>query len=128
MDASLTDAADLSLVAVQANSVLRQMFSAKNKTNIFILDACRNNPFEDILGLNDNGLAEMKAPVGTFLSYATGPGAVALDGLDGNSPFTKALAKQIPMAGVPIEKVFKNVRIEVIEKRVVSKRLGIRLR
>lgn len=92
------------------------MFSAKNKTNIFILDACRNNPFEDILGLNDNGLAEMKAPVGTFLSYATGPGAVALDGLDGNSPFTKALAKQIPMAGVPIEKVFKNVRIEVIEK------------
>ncbi len=116
VDATLTDAADLSLVAVQANSVLRQMYSAKNKTNIFILDACRNNPFEDILDLNDNGLAEMKAPVGTFLSYATGPGAVALDGLDGNSPFTKALAKQIPMAGVPIEKVFKNVRVEVIEK------------
>jgi uncharacterized caspase-like protein len=116
VDASLTDAADLGLVAVQANTVLRQMFSAKNKTNIFILDACRNNPFEDIRDLNDNGLAEMKAPVGTFLSYATAPGAVALDGLDGNSPFTKALAKQIPMAGVPIEKIFKNVRVEVIEK------------
>lgn len=116
VDATLSDAADLSLVAVQINSVLRQMFSAKNKTNFFILDACRNNPFEDILDLNDNGLAEMKAPVGTFLSYATGPGAVALDGLDGSSLFTKALAKQILLAGLPIEKVFKNVRIEVIEK------------
>ncbi len=116
VDATLTDAADLGLVAVQANTVLRQMFSAKNKTNIFILDACRNNPFQDIPDLNDNGLAEMKAPVGTFLSYATAPGAVALDGLDGNSPFTKALAKQIPNAGMPIEQVFKNVRIEVIEK------------
>lgn len=116
VDATLTDAADLGLVAVQANTVLRQMFSAKNKTNIFILDACRNNPFQDIPDLNDNGLAEMKAPVGTFLSYATAPGAVALDGLDGNSPFTKALAKQIPNAGMPIEQVFKNVRVEVIEK------------
>lgn len=115
-DASLTNAADLSLVAVPAQAVLRQMFSAKNKTNIVILDACRNNPFDAIPDLNDNGLAEMKSPTGTFLSYSTAPGAVALDGLEGNSPFTKALANQIPKAGLPIEQVFKNVRVEVIEK------------
>jgi len=115
-DASLTDAADLSLVAVPAQAVLRQMFSAKNKTNIVILDACRNNPFEAIPDLNDNGLAEMKSPTGTFLSYSTAPGAVALDGLEGNSPFTKALAREIPKAGVPIEQVFKNVRVAVIEQ------------
>ncbi|MEW9921332.1 caspase domain-containing protein [Marimonas sp. MJW-29] len=115
-DASLTDAADLSLVAVPAQAVLRQMFSAKNKTNIVILDACRNNPFVSIPDLNDNGLAEMNAPTGTFLSYATAPGAVALDGLDGNSPFTKALAREIPKAGVPIEQLFKNVRVDVIEQ------------
>ncbi|KIN63867.1 Peptidase C14, caspase catalytic subunit p20 [Sulfitobacter noctilucicola] len=115
-DASLTNAADLSLVAVPAQAVLRQMFSAKNKTNIVILDACRNNPFEAIPDLNDNGLAEMKSPTGTFLSYSTAPGAVALDGLEGNSPFTKALAREIPTPGLPIEQVFKNVRVEVIEK------------
>jgi uncharacterized caspase-like protein len=113
-DASLGNAADLSLVAVPAQAVLRQMFSAKNKTNIVILDACRNNPFETIPELNDNGLAEMKSPTGTFLSYSTSPGAVALDGTGGNSPFTKALADQIPTAGVPIEQLFKNVRVEVI--------------
>lgn len=115
-DASLTNAADLSLVGVPAQAVLRQMFSAKNKTNIVILDACRNNPFEAIPDLNDNGLAEMKSPTGTFLSYSTAPGSVALDGLEGNSPFTKALARQIPTPGMPIEQVFKNVRVEVIEK------------
>lgn len=116
VDASLTDAADLSLVAVQADAVLRQMFSAKNKTNIVILDACRNNPFEAIPDLNDNGLAEMKAPTGTFLSYSTAPGAVALDGLDGNSPFTKSLAREVKVPGVQIENVFKNVRVDVIKQ------------
>ncbi|WP_120502735.1 caspase family protein [Sulfitobacter mediterraneus] len=116
VDASLTDAADLSLVAVQAEAVLRQMRSAQNKTNIVILDACRNNPFEAIRDLNDNGLAEMKAPTGTFLSYSTAPGAVALDGLDGNSPFTKALAVQINTAGLPIEQTFKRTRVQVIQE------------
>ncbi|KIN60128.1 Peptidase C14, caspase catalytic subunit p20 [Sulfitobacter noctilucae] len=115
-DASLTNAADLSLVAVPAQAVLRQMFSARNRTNIVILDACRNNPFQAIPELNDNGLAEMKSPTGTFLSYSTAPGAVALDGLDGNSPFTQALARELPTPGLPIEQVFKNVRVAVIEK------------
>lgn len=115
VDAQLTDAADLGLVAVQAESVLRQMFSARNKTNIVILDACRNNPFEHIPDLNDNGLAEMKAPTGTYLAYSTAPGAVALDGVDGNSPFTRALARQIVMPGQPIEQVFKATRVAVLE-------------
>ena len=116
VDASLTDAADLDLVAVEASSVLRQMASARNKANIFILDACRNNPFIEIVGLNDNGLAEMKAPTGSYLAYATAPGEVALDGLDGNSPFTKALASEIQTAGLPIEQVFKRVRVRVIDE------------
>lgn len=114
VDTELTDAADLSLVGVPADAVLRQMFSAKNRTNIVILDACRNNPFETIPALNDNGLAEMNAPRGTFLAYSTAPGAVALDGLDGNSPFTKTLAAEIKREGVSIEKTFKSVRVEVL--------------
>ena len=116
VDLSVNDAADLDLVAIEAQSVLRQMFSANNKTNIVILDACRNNPFTDIPAFNDNGLAEMQAPTGTFLSYATAPGGVALDGLDGNSPFTKALAQRMQEPGQPIEQMFKQVRVDVLEK------------
>lgn len=116
VDVALSNAADLDLVAVEAQSVLRQMFSARNKTNIVILDACRNNPFSDILEFNDNGLAEMQAPTGTFLAYATAPGGVALDGTEGNSPFTRSMATQMSTPGLRIEQMFKNVRVEVIEK------------
>ena len=116
VDVSLSDAADLDLVAVEAQSVLRQMYSARNKTNIVILDACRNNPFTDIPEFNNNGLAEMQAPTGTFLAYATAPGGVALDGLENNSPFTKSLSVQMSKPGMRVEQVFKNVRVEVIEK------------
>lgn len=115
VDAELTDAADLGLVAIEAESILKQMFSARNRTNIVILDACRNNPFENLPDLGDNGLAEMKAPTGTFLSYATAPGSVALDGAEGNSPFTAALAAEIRVPGAQIEQVFKQVRVRVIE-------------
>ncbi len=114
VDVSLSNAADLSLVSIEADSVLRQMFSAKNRTNIVILDACRNNPFVQVLDLTDNGLAEMNAPTGTFLALSTAPGAVAMDGLGDNSPFTTALVEQLLIPGQPIEQAFKNVRVAVL--------------
>lgn len=115
VDAALTDPADLDLAAIEAQSLLRQMASARNRTNIVILDACRNNPFETLPGFADNGLAEMKAPPGTFLAYATEPGSVALDGNTGNSPFTAALAREMGRPGMPLEQMFKQVRVAVRE-------------
>lgn len=114
VDIDLQDAADLSLVGVPAQAVLRQMFSARNRTNIVILDACRNNPFSAIPDLDDNGLAEMKAPRGTFLAYSTAPGEIAVDGAGANSPFTEALASRLTMPGVAIEALFKDVRVDVV--------------
>jgi hypothetical protein len=116
VDSVIRDEADLDLVGVEASWVLRQLFSARNRTSIVILDACRNNPFEAQAGMTAQGLAEMKAPTGSFLAYATSPGNVALDGTGANSPFTEALAAGIQEAGVPIEQVFKGVRVEVLEK------------
>ncbi|WP_417701396.1 caspase family protein [Pseudophaeobacter sp.] len=114
VDVALADAADLDLMAVEAQSVLRQMGSARNRTNLVILDACRNNPFENVADLDESGLAEMKAPTGTFLAYATAPGSVALDGQRGNSPFTQALAHEIVVPGQPVEQAFKAVRRTVL--------------
>lgn len=116
VDISLSDPADLDLMAVEARSVLHQMASARNRTNIVILDACRNNPFEDLADMDDSGLAEMKAPTGTFLAYATDPGGVALDGEAGNSPFTLSLAKHIETPGMAIEQLFKKVRVDVLSE------------
>ncbi|MEL6206719.1 MAG: caspase family protein, partial [Pseudomonadota bacterium] len=114
VDAELGNAADLDFVAVEAQSVLRQMFSARNRTNIVILDACRNNPFEAMPEFGETGLAEMKAPTGTFLAYATAPGEVAYDGEGENSPFTAALARQMQVPGRTIEDVFREVRVDVL--------------
>ena len=116
IDTELSDPADLDFVAVEAQSVLQQMFSARNRTNIVILDACRNNPFDDIPEFGESGLAEMKAPTGTFLAYATAPNDVALDGSGDNSPFSAALAREIAIPGRTIEDVFREVRIDVIDQ------------
>lgn len=115
VDISVQDEADFDIMGVEANWVLRQMHSARNKTNIVILDACRNNPFESLADVLDDGLAEMNAPTGTFLSYATAPGGVAADGLGANSPFTETVARVIREPGIPIEQAFKQVRVAVLE-------------
>ncbi len=110
-DAVIEDEADLDLVGVESDWVLRQMESARNRTNIVILDACRNNPFD---ASAKAGLAEMNAPTGSFLSFATAPGNVALDGTGSNSPFTEALSRNMQIAGQPIEQMFKQVRVDVL--------------
>ena len=90
--------------------VLRQMEGAGTKLNIVILDACRNNPFGGRgLRASDGGLAQMRAPEGTLISYATQPGSVARDGSDGNSPYTKALVEAIRKPGQDIFQTFNTV-------------------
>lgn len=115
IDAVPTDKADLDLMGVEANWILRQMESAGNRTNIVVLDACRNNPFVTASRSLSRGLAQIDAPTGSFISYATAPGKVALDGDSVNSPFTTALANALPIPGIPIEQIFKRVRIDVIK-------------
>ena len=94
--ANPTREADVDFQMVDVNLVLRQMQGSGTRLNMVILDACRNNPF-GARGLrsSDGGLAQMRAPEGTLISYATQPGNVAQDGSDGHSPYTKALATTV---------------------------------
>jgi hypothetical protein len=77
-----------------------------------LLDACRNNPFPDV---NDagRGLAIVDAPNGSIVGYSTAPGTEALDGTGGHSPYTSAFLKLAREPNVPIEQLFKRVRLEV---------------
>ena len=94
---------DIDFQMVDVALVLRQMEGSGTKLNLVILDACRNNPFGGHgLRATSRGLAQMQAPEGTMISYATQPGNVALDGANGNSPFTKALATTMRKAGLDI--------------------------
>ena len=114
VDAQIEDEGDVDIYAINANAILRTLEDARNGLNIVILDACRNNPFTRSFRAATRGLATMSAPTGTLIAYSTSPGSVALDGNGVNSPYTAALATAIGDPGVPIEKVFKNVRDVVL--------------
>ena len=99
--------------AVDAQAVLDKMEAAGNVANIMILDACRNNPFTRSMRSGQAGLAQMDAPVGTLLAYATSPGAVASDGVGANGLYTQHLLNAIGQPGNKVEDVFKQVRANV---------------
>ncbi len=102
---------DIKYEAVDGGRILDEMANAANGMNIVILDACRDNPFARRFRSASRGLAIMgSAPVGTYISYSTGPGQVALDGDGRNSPFASALMQYMKEPGLTIEQVFKNVR------------------
>lgn len=107
---------DLSLEGLDLNSVLKQMGSAHNRLNIVILDACRNNPFISSSRGGPQGLAQVNAPAGTFIAYATAPGQTASDGKGQNGLYTQELMANMRTPGLPIEEVFKRVRGQVRQK------------
>jgi formylglycine-generating enzyme required for sulfatase activity len=102
---------DIKYEAIDAGRILDEMAEANNGLNIVILDACRDNPFSRKFRSAARGLAILgSAPTGTYISYSTGPGQVALDGDGRNSPFAAALLEYMKEPGLSIEQVFKNVR------------------
>jgi hypothetical protein len=102
--------------AVDVNRVLAEMDAAQARVNIVILDACRDNPYARSFRSGSRGLAQIDAPRGTLIAYATAPGKVAEDGPGQNSPYTAALAKHIAAQGLSIESVLKRVRVEVLDQ------------
>ncbi len=98
--------------------ILEKMNTAGKGVNILIVDACRDDPFGRSFRSSSRGLAQMDAPRGTIIAYATSPGKVASDGdpRERNSPYTKNLIKAMQQPNKPIEQVFKEVRRAVQEE------------
>lgn len=129
--------------SIDAQLLINVMNDSGAKLNIVMLDACRNNPFDQIgsdqteriasralsigasrdavmQGLEalkdtgDGGLAEMSAgQTETLISFATAPGSVALDGDGRHSPYTQAIADNIDEPGLEIGQLFRRVRGDV---------------
>jgi formylglycine-generating enzyme required for sulfatase activity/uncharacterized caspase-like protein len=95
--------------ALDVIRVLNAMSEARSRVSIVILDACRDNPFTRRFRSAMRGLAVMPAPAGTFVVYATSPGAVARDGTGRNGVFTGELLQALRIPGLPIEQTFKRV-------------------
>ncbi|MFZ0396769.1 MAG: caspase family protein [Methyloceanibacter sp.] len=95
---------DVKRRSVTALAVVEAMASAHSDLNIFILDACRNNPIDPN---GAKGLSRIDSNARLFISYATSPGLTALDGEGNNSPYAKYLYQSIDAPNLDIEDTFK---------------------
>ena len=116
VDAKLTKASEVAGQTIDINTVIDAFKGAGNRMNILVLDACRDNPFSGTT--SGKGLAQLDAPSGTFLAFATAPGNVADDGdaQSGNGLYTRYLLDELKKPVSKIEDVFKRVRLQVRQK------------
>jgi uncharacterized caspase-like protein len=122
INAALKRELDLEFEAVPLDLVLTQM-ERRERVNIVLLDACRNNPLADNLARSmgtrsaslGRGLARVETGVGTYVGFSTQPGNVALDGEGRHSPFAAALLGNIAKPDLDIETLMRQVREEVIK-------------
>jgi carboxyl-terminal processing protease len=114
--------------AADIGELIERLGGIRQGVNIVILDACRANPFAGgvfvdqdgrrirFRGNTPTGLARLNAPTGTLIAYSTAPGGIAYDGKDSkHSLYTKHLLAQLATPGMPIELLFKRVRIGVTQ-------------
>jgi Caspase domain/Sel1 repeat len=114
VDAHPQDEADVFTQMVSTSDILDQLEKSGARINLVLLDACRDNPFGGHgVRSKTGGLAQMPAPVGTLISFATQPRSVSLDGIDGHSPYTRALAEAMQKPGYGLFKTFNEVGLAV---------------
>lgn len=112
VDAKISSPSDLDGNSLRLVDVMGTLESIPSRMRIVVLDACRNNPFPEI---NDagRGLAIVDAPRGSIVGYSTAPGMEAQDGDGRHSPYTSAFLNSARTPNLPIEQLFKRIRLEV---------------
>lgn len=116
VDARMESRADVYSEAPRLGDVFRHLERAGNGINFVVLDACRNSNLQATVRSPAGGLAKEARTRGIFISYATEPGQVAIDGVGHNSPYSRALADLITLPGVSAEKMFKLVATRVSQE------------
>ena len=116
IDADIQSEDDIEFRGIDANLVVSRMDAVHNRVNLLVLDACRNNPFARNSRSGNLGLAQMDAPKGTLIAFSTAPGSLAKDGSGHNSVYTKYLVEKLSIPSLPVEQVFKEVRVAVAKE------------
>ncbi|MEQ1635415.1 MAG: caspase family protein [Methylococcales bacterium] len=121
VDLELKTLKQLKYDAVIAQKVLDMMSDSPNKTNLFILDTCRDKPLS-LRGLGrglTRGLAAMDShasAASTLIVFSTSPGSQAYDSVENNpnSPFTGSLLKYLDKPGLKVMDMLMEVRKDVL--------------
>ena len=109
---ALTKIEDESKVRFRCIELDEIMDSMGGKSNVVILDSCRNNPFGNSRGAENRGLAAVnKKPANSIIIYSADSGQTAQDGV-----FTPILTKKIIEKDKSIYDVYKEVAKEVTKE------------
>jgi len=114
--ASISNEDEVQWEAVDTSLVLSSLEKYNTGANVMILDACRDNPLPRSTRSGSRGLAELDAPIGSLILYATAPGEVALDGLGRNGTFTKHLLRSLAAPNLHIGDLALDVRVAVMQE------------
>lgn len=118
IDAYMEYQEDAKFEGTPLNRITSRMKYSKNRMNIVILDACRDNPLpkRDRALTNGGWGAISEVASGMFIAYGTSPGRKAADGSSNgrNGLFTKHLLTNIKTKGKTLEQVFKATRVGVL--------------
>jgi len=114
VDAKVKQEDDVTFYSLDVAEVLQRMDRARTRANLLVLDACRDNPFASTVRFSSVGLAQMSAPPGTLIAYATAPGQVAREGTGRNGVFTRHLLRHMTTPNQPVELTMKRVREGVL--------------
>ena len=120
IDIAMGSEEDVTFFAVELQQVFDRIEKARTRFNFLVLDACRDNPFAQSFKVSSAGLAQVAAPSGTLIAYATSPGSTAADGFGRNGLYTKHILQNIRVPDMPAEIMFKRVR-EGVEQETLKR-------
>jgi uncharacterized caspase-like protein len=119
LQAMIAVPADLEHEAVDTRRILGRMEQSQTVLNLVILDACRNNPFRNLLGFRsfgERGLTPLPRVRSSLIAYATQPDNVAEDGMGRNGTYTKHLLRYLKQPGLSLPDLFSEVGRAVLQE------------
>ena len=116
VDFAAQDATQARYQSLPLNLIVDRISLRYVRVAMFVLDACRNNPFAGSGRSLSTGLAAVNAAAGSYFAYATAPGSVASDGQGrANGLFTSHLLSALSGPNLDIDHVFSEVRERVYQ-------------
>ena len=107
--------------SISTDNIIQRLRARGTKSQVIVLDACRENPFRQAGGRSvggARGLAPTQTPGGVFVIYSAGVGETALDRLsdrdaDPNSVFTRSFLPLLTDPSQSLVSVAKETRLRV---------------
>lgn len=115
VDAHMANSGSMLRETIKFKEVVDKFNNSSAAFRMFILDACRNDPFPKAFRSSTRGLAreQLTTGNGSMVMYAASPSEVAADGQGEHGTFTQALLQGFNQSGVKLPEMMDDIREQV---------------